>query len=35
MPSTNDTKNKLFEILLVPNIVHPNDNEIAWKYSQD
>ena len=29
MPSTNDTKNKLFEILLVPNIVHPNDNEIA------
>ena len=35
MPSTNDTKNKLFEILFVPNIVHPNDNEIAWKYSQD
>ena len=29
MPSTNDTKKMLLGILLVPNIVHSKDNEIA------
>ena len=35
MPSTNDTKNMLLEILWAPNIVHFKDKEIAWKDSQD
>ena len=35
MPSTNDTENMFWEILLAPCIAHFKDNEIASKHSQD
>ena len=35
MPNTNNTKNLLFDFLLVANIVFSKDNEITWKHSND
>ena len=35
MPSTNETENMFWEILLAPSIAHFKDNGIASKHSQD